>query len=155
MTVGRRDGGDEEDQEKGIFDIFRSEKMSHLLMYIQREAAHQIVEELGHLGCIEFQDLNADSDVPQSKKPMMKDIARCAELERQLRYFYSCCKEERVTVFTSEHLETLGARAAPALVGLAIRRRRVGMFAIAAKAISAAMVVPDPISQTRVVVPVR
>ena len=66
--------------------------MECLLLFLQRESAHSIVEELGHMGVVQFQDFNEEANV--SKRPCAKDVARCAELERQVRVF----REVRVSI---------------------------------------------------------
>eukprot|EP00741_Cyanophora_paradoxa_P003677 tig00000093_g3574.t1 len=65
-------------------DLWRSEEMSLVQLFIQNEAAHDTVDELGNLGLIQFKDLNADKSAFQ--RNFANDVKRCDEIERKLRF---------------------------------------------------------------------
>lgn len=39
-------------------DLFRSEEMALVQLFIQPEAAYHIVADLGEVGCVQFRDVN-------------------------------------------------------------------------------------------------
>eukprot|EP00300_Choanocystis_sp_HF-7_P007489 c15318_g2_i1.p1 GENE.c15318_g2_i1~~c15318_g2_i1.p1 ORF type:complete len:852 (+),score=199.68 c15318_g2_i1:37-2556(+) len=66
-------------------NIFRSEPMTYIQLYMQSDAAHDTVEELGKLGLVEFTDLNPS--LTSFQRHHIAEIKRCEEIERKLRYF--------------------------------------------------------------------
>ena len=54
-------------------------------LYIQIEAAHDTVDELGKLGLIQFRDLNPEVNAFQ--RNFVNEVKRADEMERKLRYF--------------------------------------------------------------------
>nr|WCZ58349.1 V-type proton ATPase 116 kDa subunit a [Paratrimastix eleionoma] len=66
-------------------EIFRSEKMTYVQLLIQREAAHDTLDELGQMGIVHFLDMNPT--VNAAKRQFVGDVRRCDELQRKLRYF--------------------------------------------------------------------
>ncbi len=61
--------------------LFRSELMELVQIFVQADAAHDTVAELGRLGLIEFQDLNAG----ETRRKFHNEVARCSEMERILK----------------------------------------------------------------------
>jgi len=59
--------------------------MQLVQLFVQIEAAHDTVDELGKLGLIEFKDLNPDMNAFQ--RNFINDVKRCDEMERRLRFF--------------------------------------------------------------------
>eukprot|EP00824_Muranothrix_gubernata_P004623 TRINITY_DN1589_c0_g1_i2.p1 TRINITY_DN1589_c0_g1~~TRINITY_DN1589_c0_g1_i2.p1 ORF type:complete len:839 (-),score=190.25 TRINITY_DN1589_c0_g1_i2:61-2469(-) len=70
-----------------IPSLFRSEEMVRVQLFIQRDAAHDTIDELGQLGELEFVDLN--KDVNAFQRNFVNDIKRCDEMDRKLRFFGS------------------------------------------------------------------
>jgi len=64
--------------------------MQLVQLFVQIEAAHDTVDELGNLGLIQFRDLNPDVNAFQ--RNFVIEVKRCDEMERKLRFF-----EEQVT----------------------------------------------------------
>jgi len=65
--------------------LLRSEEMQLVQIFIQYEAAHATVDELGKLGIIQFRDLNPDVNAFQ--RHFVREVKRADELERKVRYF--------------------------------------------------------------------
>eukprot|EP01135_Chromosphaera_perkinsii_P002180 Nk52_evm15s218 gene=Nk52_evmTU15s218 len=65
--------------------LFRSEEMCLVQLFIQSEAAYDTVTELGELGLLQFNDLNAEVNAFQ--RTFVKEVKRCEEMERKLRFF--------------------------------------------------------------------
>jgi len=61
--------------------------MSLVQIFLQYEAAHDTVEELGNLGLIQFKDMKPD--VNTFHRTFISEVKRADELERKLRYFGS------------------------------------------------------------------
>ncbi|KAI6177526.1 V-type proton ATPase subunit a [Aphelenchoides bicaudatus] len=66
---------------------FRSEPLKLCQMIVQKDAAFQCVVELGRLGVAQFKDLNSHISVFQ--RTFVKEVRRCTELERCIRYIES------------------------------------------------------------------
>ncbi|EDW24802.1 GL23190 [Drosophila persimilis] len=64
--------------------IFRSEKMCLVQIFLQPEAAYDIISVLGEVGCVRFRDINGS--VPVQQKKFIAEVRRCDELERKIRY---------------------------------------------------------------------
>eukprot|EP01104_Vermistella_antarctica_P013219 TRINITY_DN396_c0_g1_i2.p1 TRINITY_DN396_c0_g1~~TRINITY_DN396_c0_g1_i2.p1 ORF type:complete len:856 (+),score=296.69 TRINITY_DN396_c0_g1_i2:141-2708(+) len=65
--------------------LWRSEEMQLVQLFVQIEAAHDTVDELGHLGLISFRDLNPDVNAFQ--RNFVSEVRRCDEMCRKVRYF--------------------------------------------------------------------
>lgn len=66
-------------------DLWRSKEMQLFQLYVQVEAAHDTVDELGKLGLVQFRDLN--SHVNAFQRSFVNEVTRADEMERKLRYF--------------------------------------------------------------------
>uniref|UniRef100_A0A1I7RN47 V-type proton ATPase subunit a n=1 Tax=Bursaphelenchus xylophilus TaxID=6326 RepID=A0A1I7RN47_BURXY len=85
--------------------IHRSEEMCLAQLYLQNEAAYTCVSELGELGVVQFRDMNPDVNPFQRK--YVKEIRRCDEMERKLRYLEREIKKDSIPMFdTGENPET-------------------------------------------------
>ncbi|KAG5462512.1 MAG: ATPase V0/A0 complex, partial [Olpidium bornovanus] len=77
--------------------LFRSELMSLVQLYIPTELAQPTVSELGDLGLLEFNDLNADVNVFQ--RAFVNEIRRLDEMDRKLRCLNSQVEKEDFPAF--------------------------------------------------------
>jgi len=68
-------------------ELWRSEEMQLVQLFVQIDAAHDTVDELGKLGLIQFRDLNPD--VSPFQRNFVNEVKRCDEMERRLGYFSS------------------------------------------------------------------
>jgi len=75
--------------------LFRSEEMQLVQLFVQVEAAHDTVDELGKLGLVQFRDLN--TEVSAFQRNFVNEVKRCEEMERKLRFF-----DEQITVEKQE-----------------------------------------------------
>eukprot|EP01117_Protostelium_nocturnum_P012232 TRINITY_DN449_c0_g1_i1.p1 TRINITY_DN449_c0_g1~~TRINITY_DN449_c0_g1_i1.p1 ORF type:complete len:838 (-),score=277.96 TRINITY_DN449_c0_g1_i1:63-2540(-) len=66
-------------------DLFRSEPMQLVQLFVQIEAAHATVDELGNLGLIQFKDMNPE--VSPFQRNFVNEVKRCDEMERKLNFF--------------------------------------------------------------------
>lgn len=66
-------------------ELFRSEEMQLVQLFVQIEAAHDTVDELGNLGLIQFKDLNPE--VSPFQRNFVNEVRRCDEMERKLHFF--------------------------------------------------------------------
>ncbi|KAH7725553.1 v-type proton ATPase subunit a isoform 4 [Aphelenchoides avenae] len=66
---------------------FRSEPMKLLQMIVQKDAAYSCVVELGQQAMVQFKDLNSHVGVFQ--RTFVREVRRCTELERCIRYIES------------------------------------------------------------------
>mmetsp|Transcript_32873 Transcript_32873/g.55468 ORF Transcript_32873/g.55468 Transcript_32873/m.55468 type:complete len:805 (-) Transcript_32873:455-2869(-) len=66
-------------------NIWRSEKMQLVQLYIPSDVAHEVVDELGKLGLFQFRDLNQKYSAFQ--RNFAADIRKCDDMERKLRFF--------------------------------------------------------------------
>ncbi|KAI6183007.1 V-type proton ATPase subunit a [Aphelenchoides bicaudatus] len=64
--------------------IHRSEEICLTQLFLQSENAYLCVAELGKLGIVQFRDMNPEVSMFQRK--YAKEIRRCDEMERKLRY---------------------------------------------------------------------
>lgn len=65
--------------------LWRSEHMQLVQLFVQIEAAHDTVDELGQLGVIQFRDLNPN--VNAFHRNFVNEVKRCDEMERKVRFF--------------------------------------------------------------------
>eukprot|EP00298_Acanthocystis_sp_HF-20_P007827 c17311_g1_i1.p1 GENE.c17311_g1_i1~~c17311_g1_i1.p1 ORF type:complete len:828 (+),score=288.33 c17311_g1_i1:52-2535(+) len=77
-------------------NIFRSEKMSFIRLYVENDAAHDTVLELGKIGAIEFQDLN--KGVSTFQRTFATEVNRCEQMERILRIFRGHILKEGIPI---------------------------------------------------------
>eukprot|EP01126_Amoeba_proteus_P061037 TRINITY_DN8152_c0_g2_i5.p1 TRINITY_DN8152_c0_g2~~TRINITY_DN8152_c0_g2_i5.p1 ORF type:complete len:853 (-),score=109.04 TRINITY_DN8152_c0_g2_i5:68-2626(-) len=66
-------------------DLWRSEEMQLIQLFIQIEAAHATMDELGKLGLVAFRDLNPHINAFQ--RNFVNDVKRAEEMLRKLRSF--------------------------------------------------------------------
>jgi len=66
-------------------EILRSEPMQLVQLFVQIEAAHDTVDQLGQLGLVQFKDLNPD--VSPFQRNFVNEVKRCDEMERKLNFF--------------------------------------------------------------------
>jgi len=66
-------------------ELFRSEPMQLVQLFVQIEAAHDTVDQLGRLGAIQFKDLNPE--VSPFQRNFVNEVKRCDEMERKLNFF--------------------------------------------------------------------
>ncbi|KAA8494165.1 V-type proton ATPase subunit a2 [Porphyridium purpureum] len=64
--------------------LYRSEPMARVRLYFDRVAAHDTIEELGVLGALQFEDLNASQSAFQ--RSFTSDLKACEEIQRALRF---------------------------------------------------------------------
>ncbi|KAH3756230.1 vacuolar proton ATPase [Pelomyxa schiedti] len=81
-------------------ELWRSQKMQLVQLFIQKDAAHDTLEELGRLGKIQFRDLN--SSVNSFQRNFVNEIKRCEEMERQLRYLEEQVHRENAEIARKE-----------------------------------------------------
>lgn len=65
--------------------LFRSEEMSLVQLLLNGQSSYLSIAELGELGCLQFRDLNLNTN--SFEKKFIPDVRRCEEMERKLRYF--------------------------------------------------------------------
>uniref|UniRef100_A0A914EHI2 V-type proton ATPase subunit a n=1 Tax=Acrobeloides nanus TaxID=290746 RepID=A0A914EHI2_9BILA len=63
-------------------------------LFLQNEAAYACVAELGELGLVQFRDLNPDVSAFQRK--YVKEVRRCDEMERKLRFLEKEIKKDSI-----------------------------------------------------------
>ncbi|KAL3616405.1 V-type proton ATPase subunit a1 [Castilleja foliolosa] len=78
-------------------DLMRSEKMMFAQLIIPIESAHRAVSYLGHLGLLQFRDLNDDKSPFQ--RTFVNQVKRCAEMSRKLRFFKDQIHKAGLTPF--------------------------------------------------------
>eukprot|EP01114_Cavostelium_apophysatum_P022526 TRINITY_DN817_c0_g1_i1.p1 TRINITY_DN817_c0_g1~~TRINITY_DN817_c0_g1_i1.p1 ORF type:complete len:810 (-),score=258.95 TRINITY_DN817_c0_g1_i1:55-2484(-) len=78
--------------------LFRSEEMQLVQLFVQIEAAHDTVDELGKLGVIQFRDLN--SEVSAFQRNFVNEVKRTDEMERKLRFFEEQVRKERKEIIS-------------------------------------------------------
>ncbi|KAJ8010644.1 hypothetical protein DPEC_G00077230 [Dallia pectoralis] len=71
--------------------FFRSEEMCLVQLFFQTESAHNCINELGHLGLVQFKDLHPGT--VDFQRRFVKEVKKCEEMERILRFL----KKEVVT----------------------------------------------------------
>ncbi|KYR00532.1 vacuolar proton ATPase [Tieghemostelium lacteum] len=73
--------------------LWRSAPMQMVQLFVQIEAAHDTVDELGKLGLIQFKDHN--KDVNSFQRYFVNEVKRCDEMERKLKYFEDQIRKEK------------------------------------------------------------
>ena len=73
---------------------FRSEEMSLIQLFVQSDAAHDTLHELGEIGAIQFKDLNGDKSAFQ--RIFVQDVRKCDDMLRILRYITELAEKEKV-----------------------------------------------------------
>lgn len=66
-------------------ELWRSESMQLIQLYIQKEAVRDTVDELGNLEMVQFRDLNPDQNAFQ--RCFVNEIKRLEEMQRKVRFF--------------------------------------------------------------------
>lgn len=87
--------------------LLRSEDMQLVQLFVQVEAAHDTVDELGQLGLVQFVDLNPE--VNSFQRSFVSEVKRCEEMERKLRFFDEQVKDEVRKMYTENSVEDLRA----------------------------------------------
>ncbi|KAH3759381.1 vacuolar proton ATPase 100-kDa subunit [Pelomyxa schiedti] len=64
--------------------IWRSQPMQKVQLFIQKDSAHDTLDELGELGSLQFKDLN--QAVNSFQRTFVTEVKHCEELERKLRF---------------------------------------------------------------------
>jgi len=67
--------------------------MQLVQLFVQIEAAHDTVDELGKLGLVQFRDLNVE--VSAFQRNFVNEVKRCDEMERKLRFFGDQIEKEK------------------------------------------------------------
>uniref|UniRef100_A0A8C8IZ34 V-type proton ATPase subunit a n=1 Tax=Oncorhynchus tshawytscha TaxID=74940 RepID=A0A8C8IZ34_ONCTS len=83
--------------------FFRSEEMCLVQLFFQTESAHNCINELGHLGLVQFKDLNPGTVAFQRR--FVKEVKKCEEMERILRFLENEVVKSNIPIpadFTSE-----------------------------------------------------
>eukprot|EP00299_Pterocystis_sp_00344_P017492 c8758_g1_i1.p1 GENE.c8758_g1_i1~~c8758_g1_i1.p1 ORF type:complete len:827 (-),score=137.71 c8758_g1_i1:63-2543(-) len=92
--------------------LFRSEDMAFIKLYVEKDAARDLVHELGRVGKVEFLDLNQTTSA--FHRAFASEIKRCDEIQRKFRVFREILDSSHVAV--SPHLQ----ETAPSLVDVEI-----------------------------------
>ncbi|KAK6293171.1 hypothetical protein J4Q44_G00366720 [Coregonus suidteri] len=85
--------------------FFRSEEMCLVQLFFQTESAHNCINELGHLGLVQFKDLNPGTVAFQRR--FVKEVKKCEEMERILRFLKNEVVKSNIHIpadFTSERI---------------------------------------------------
>jgi V-type H+-transporting ATPase subunit a len=86
--------------------------MQLVQLFVQLEAAHETVDELGQLGVIQFRDLNPN--VNAFHRNFVNEVKRCDEMERKLRFLEDQVTKEKglLKVFNSISIEAASINSA-------------------------------------------
>ncbi|CAG4929763.1 unnamed protein product [Parnassius apollo] len=76
--------------------MLRSDAMSMCDVYLQPEAAFDIVSRFGEMGCLQFLDVN--EDIKPYLRKFASEVCRCAEMERRLHYMESEMKKDDIEI---------------------------------------------------------
>jgi len=76
--------------------IWRSEEMELIQLFIQNEAAHATLDELGNLGIVQFIDLN--HEVNAFHRNFVNELRRADELLRRIRYLEELINKANINV---------------------------------------------------------
>jgi len=92
--------------------LWRSAPMQLIQLFVQLEAAHETVDELGQLGVIQFRDLNPS--VNAFHRNFVNEVKRCDEMERKIRYLEEQVEREKglMKVLHSVTIEAAGGNSA-------------------------------------------
>ncbi|KAL3141717.1 hypothetical protein ABBQ32_004400 [Trebouxia sp. C0010 RCD-2024] len=80
----------------GTMDMFRSEEMQLMQLMMPAESAHDTVAALGHVGLLQFKDLNTDKSAFQ--RSYASQVKRCDEMARKLRFFHDQVQKSELIV---------------------------------------------------------
>ncbi|GAM28107.1 hypothetical protein SAMD00019534_112830, partial [Acytostelium subglobosum LB1] len=84
--------------------LWRSAPMQKVQLFVQIEAAHDTIDELGKIGLIQFQDHNANVNIFQ--RYFVNEVKRCEDMERRLKFFEEQIKKDkRLNRMLNESLE--------------------------------------------------
>ncbi|ELR24832.1 vacuolar proton ATPase, putative [Acanthamoeba castellanii str. Neff] len=84
-------------------ELFRSEPMQLVQLFMSLEAARDTVDELGEIGLIQFKDLNPEVNAIQ--RNFVAEVKRCDEMERKLRFFEDQIEKQNFAEEELEHLQ--------------------------------------------------
>ncbi|XP_077101298.1 V-type proton ATPase 116 kDa subunit a 1 isoform X1 [Siphateles boraxobius] len=83
--------------------LFRSEEMCLVQLFFQTESAHNCINELGHLGLVQFKDLNPG--VTAYQRHFVKEVKKCEEMERILRYLEKEMVKSNIVIAATKEKE--------------------------------------------------
>ncbi|XP_048031279.1 V-type proton ATPase 116 kDa subunit a 1 isoform X3 [Megalobrama amblycephala] len=83
--------------------LFRSEEMCLVQLFFQTESAHNCINELGHLGLVQFKDLNPG--VTTFQRRFVKEVKKCEEMERILRYLEKEMVKSNIVIAATKEKE--------------------------------------------------
>mmetsp|Transcript_38329 Transcript_38329/g.89254 ORF Transcript_38329/g.89254 Transcript_38329/m.89254 type:complete len:969 (-) Transcript_38329:211-3117(-) len=72
----------------------RSEEMNLVQLFIQNDAAHDTLHELGEVGALQFKDMNSDKSAFQ--RLFVQDVRKCDDMLRILRFTDDMLAKERI-----------------------------------------------------------
>mmetsp|Transcript_16738 Transcript_16738/g.45622 ORF Transcript_16738/g.45622 Transcript_16738/m.45622 type:complete len:411 (-) Transcript_16738:1657-2889(-) len=75
---------------------FRSEDMSLIQLFVQNEAAHDTMYELGEVGAIQFKDLNKEKSMFQ--RMFVGDVRKCDDMLRILQFISETVHQDKKLV---------------------------------------------------------
>jgi len=73
---------------------FRSEEMNLVQLFIQNDAAHDTLHELGEVGALQFKDMNSDKSAFQ--RLFVQDVRKCDDMLRILRFTDEMLLREKI-----------------------------------------------------------
>ena len=79
---------------------FRSEEMNLVQLFVQSDAAHETLHELGQIGAIQFKDLNKDKTAFQ--RIFVQDVRKCEDMLRIIRFLKAMHAKEKIKTFAVE-----------------------------------------------------
>ncbi|XP_072567822.1 V-type proton ATPase 116 kDa subunit a 1 [Paramormyrops kingsleyae] len=79
-----------------------SEEMCLVQLFFQTESAHNCINELGHLGLVQFKDLNPDTTSYQRR--FVNEVKKCEDMERIIRILRKEMK--KTNIFVAEALQS-------------------------------------------------
>lgn len=78
----------------GTGNFLRSAEMEYVSLMMQEHLAHDVIERLGELGCLQLTDMNGDTTA--FKRHYTPLIRSCDEMEKKLRFFEEECAKHGV-----------------------------------------------------------